>query len=123
MQLSQRRMNPQLKRQLSDLLHKVLADIKDPQELELFFDSFLSKSELDLITRRLGIIYLLSRKQSYAYIKKNLAVSSATVANIARNLKSNNKSGLKVALEKIDTDEWADRWMKKIGSVMKFGRD
>jgi len=113
MQLSVRKINPGLRRELSGLLHKVLADIKDPEDFQAFLDSFFSKSELDLITRRLGIVYLLTKKHTYAYIKKNLAVSSATVANVARQLKLDEKTGLKIALDKIETDEWRTVGQKK----------
>ena len=123
MQISQRRVNPQLKKDFTDILYKVVADLKQEDEVSLFFKSFLSKSELEIITRRIGIIYLLHRKKSYSYIKENLAVSSATVAGIARQLKLKSKSGLKIALDKIEAEQWADKWVKKIGSVMKLGRE
>jgi len=123
MQISQRRVNPQLKKDFAEILYKVVADLNRPEEVELFFKSFLSKSELEIITRRIGIIFLLHRKKSYTYIKDNLAVSSATVAGIAHQMKNSAKNGLKVALDKIEAEQWADKWVKKIGSVMKFGRE
>lgn len=117
MQVSRKKINPAVKNQIYNLLHKVIADIKNPYEAKEFLRSFLGESEQEIVTRRLGIAYLLSKGKTYSFIKKNLAVSSTTVASIAKQI--NKGKGFKVALEKIQADEWAEKWAKKINQMFK----
>jgi len=115
MQISKKKLTPKVKKQVFDLLYKVIADIKDPQEVKEFLESFLGDNEKEAISRRLAIAYLLKKKKTYAHIKDYLSVSSTTVASIAREMK--NGKGFEVAFEKIQADEWADKWAKKITQV------
>ena len=115
MQVSRKKISPNAKKQIYSLLHKVVADIKNPYEAKEFLTSFLGKNEQEIIARRLGITYLLNKCKTYSFIKKNLAVSSTTVARIAKQLDKG--KGFKVALSKIAADEWADRWAQKISLV------
>jgi len=117
MQISKKKINTVIKKQISNLLFQVVADIKNPTEAKDFLDSFLGENEQEIITRRLGIIYFLKKGKTYSWIKENLAVSSTTVASLAREAKKG--KGFKLALEKISADEWADRWAKKIGQIFK----
>jgi uncharacterized protein YerC len=115
MQVSRKKIKPVVRNQIYNLLHKVIADIKNPYEAKEFLGSFLGESEQEIITRRLGIAYLLNKGKTYNFIKKNLAVSSTTVASIAKQI--NKGKGFKIALEKIQADEWAEKWSKKISQV------
>ena len=115
MQVSRKKINPAVKNQISNLLYKVIADIKNPDEAKEFLGSFLGKSEQEIIARRLSIAYLLSKGKTYSFIKNNLAVSSTTVATIAKQIDKG--KGFKVALEKIQADEWAEKWSKKISQM------
>lgn len=115
MQISKKKISPTAKNQIYNLLYKVITDIKNPYEAKEFLGSFLGENEQEVISRRLGIAYLLNKGKTYSFIKKNLAVSSTTVATIAKQI--NKGKGFKVALEKIKADEWAEKWAKKISQV------
>jgi uncharacterized protein YerC len=117
MQVSKKKISPKIKKQISDLLYQVITDIKNPAEVKDFLDSFLGDNEQEVITRRLGITYFLEKGKTYSWIKENLAVSSTTVASVARQSKKG--QGFKVALQKIHADEWAERWAQKIGQMFK----
>ncbi|MBM3205555.1 hypothetical protein FJZ41_01740 [Candidatus Shapirobacteria bacterium] len=120
MQISKKKVNPAVKKQVDDLLSKVIADIKNPTEAKEFLKSFLGENEQEALLRRLGIAYLLTKGKTYSFIKKNLAVSSTTVASIAKQLDKG--KGFKVALSKIAADEWADRWAQKITQMFGKGK-
>lgn len=115
MQVSKKKIHPNAKKQIYDLLYKVIADLKNTQEAEAFLSSFLGNNEQEAITRRLGIAYLLNKGKTYSYIKKTLMVSSTTIATVARDAKKS--QGFKVALNKIKADEWADKWAEKISQI------
>jgi uncharacterized protein YerC len=120
MQLSKKKVNKNLERQVYSLLFQVVADIKNPDEARVFLESFLSKNELEVISRRLGIAYFLDKGKSYANIKDNLAVSSTTIAAVAKEMQ--NKKGFKIALGKIRAEEWANKWTKRLSKMIKIRR-
>jgi len=116
-QISKKKLAPKVKKQVYDLLYKVIADIGNPQEVKEFLGSFLGDNEKEAISRRLAIAYLLKKGKTYAFIKDYLSVSSTTVASIAREMEK--EKGFEVAFKKIRADEWAERWAKKITHVFK----
>ncbi len=118
MQVSKKKINPTIKKQIFNLLCQVIADIKKPTEVKDFLESFLGDNEQEIIARRLGIAYFLEKGKTYSWIKENLAVSSTTVATLAK--QSKKRPGFKVALEKIHADEWAEKWAKKINQLFNF---
>jgi len=117
MRLSKKRFNPNLKKQIHQLLFQALADFHTPQEIEKFLKDFLTKTEMDILAKRLAVAYYLNKGRSYQNIKTNLAVSSATISSIAEKVKKGN--GWETALKKIKADEWAGEWAKKIGKMVK----
>ena len=117
MQISKKRLNQNLKNQIYKLLYQVITDIQNPNEAQVLLESFLSKNELEVIARRLGIAYFLDKGKSYANIKDNLAVSSTTIAAVAKDMQ--NKKGFKISLGKIRAEEWANKWSKKIKETFR----
>jgi len=116
-QLSKKKINKNLGTQIYKLLYQVIADINNPKEAEEFLKDFLTKAELEVLTKRLGVAYYLKKNQDYNIIKKNLAISSATIATIKTQMK---KKGFQIALKKIEAEEWATKWAQRIGRIMKF---
>lgn len=112
MQLSKRNFAQKTENQFFNFLYQLVADIRHPQEAEALLKDLLKQSELKMLARRLAIAYWLNQNRSYSEIKDKLAVSSATVANIAKQIKG--KKGFLMALEKIKADQWADHWAQKI---------
>ena len=116
-QLSKRKISKKLEEQIYKLLYQVIADINNPKEAEEFLKDFLSKTELEVLAKRLGAAYYLKQNQDYNVVRKNLAISSTTVAAIKNQM---TKKGFQLALNKIETDQWATKWAQKIGKIMKF---
>lgn len=119
MQLSKKKISRKLIGQFQHSLAQVVADIRQPQEAAKFLKDFFTKTELELLTRRLGVAYFLDKNRSYQIIKTNLGVSSATIANINE---QKEKPGFQIALTKIKAEEWATHWAKKISQTLKGKR-
>ena len=64
-----------------------------------------------VLAKRLAIAYWLKKGRSYQNIKNNLKVSSATIASVQSQMEN---PGFQLALKKIEADEWASNWSKKI---------
>lgn len=116
MRLAKAKVNPRLKKQIDNLFCQVVADIRRPEEAREFLKSFLSKSALDIAARRLGIAYYLNKGRTYANIKTNLVVSSATVSSVAEKMKVEKGAG--IALKLINAEEWASKWAGKIAQIV-----
>lgn len=116
MQISKRKVNPTLEKQLFSTLFQLVADLKSPQEAASVLGEIFSPTELTTLAKRLAVAYWLTKKRSYQNIKDNLKVSSATIAEIQPHLKS---PGWKLAIQKITADEWATVWEQKIRHVFQ----
>jgi uncharacterized protein YerC len=111
MRVSSRKLNPSLKKQIKSSFAQVLADIKDTTEMDKFLADYLSDSEYEILAKRLAVAYWLRKGRSYENIKKNLKVSSATVASVQSEIK---KPSLQKGLKILEAEEWANIWADRI---------
>ena len=115
MQVSKRRVNSVLEKQVNKMWYQLIVDTKTVEDAEKIFGDLLSGTEQEAIAKRLGVAYWLAKKRSYENIKENLKVSSATIATVARELK---RRGWQLALEKIMSEEWSTKWEEKIKNAI-----
>lgn len=116
MRVSKINLNPHLKKEIARTLFQTISDLKNPEEIDIFLTDFLNETELETFSKRLAIAYFLKKGRSYSNIKHNLKVSSATIAVIEKLLDTN---GFKLALKKIEAEEWATQWAEKIKNIVK----
>lgn len=114
--MSDKSINPLLKKQIEDLLAQTIADLRDLREAKTFLTDFFNESELGIFAKRMAVAYWLKKGRSYDNIINNLKVSSATIASIQSMIK---KPGFKLALQKIEAEEWANKWAEKIKKFIK----
>jgi TrpR-related protein YerC/YecD len=116
MRTSKSRVAPDTKKQIHHWLYQVVTDIKSIEEAEEFLKEILTKAELEAVVKRLAVAQRLTKGESYQEIKQAIKVSSATIATIADKLNSN--GGYRLALKKIQADQWAEKWAEKITGMM-----
>lgn len=104
-------MNPSLKRGLLQTFTQMLEDLKDKKEIESFLKDFLSDEELEKYIKRISIAYWLKKGRDEENIKRNLAATLKEIKLAKTMLK---KEGIKLALKKIEAEEWANQWVEKI---------
>lgn len=114
MRTSKQKLNPTLRNQIIKTFAQVIADIKDQEEALLFLNDFFVDTELEAFAKRLAVGYWLKKGRSYKNIKDNLKVSSATIADVSFIYKT---PGFDLGLKKIEADEWAEVWAKKIKKI------
>ncbi|PIP51805.1 hypothetical protein COW80_00530 [Candidatus Beckwithbacteria bacterium CG22_combo_CG10-13_8_21_14_all_01_47_9] len=118
MQLSKHGVSRPIEKKIYKSLYRVLADIKQPRSVEIFFTGILTETERVALAKRLAIAVYLKKNKSYQVIKNELKVSSATIATV-QNLMIENNEGLNNALKAIEADEWASKLTRKISTVVK----
>jgi uncharacterized protein YerC len=106
MQTSSRSLPAAQKKTLASDLCTVLADLKNPHDLEVFVADFFTPTEQTVFAKRLQIAWLLNQGLSYEEIKAKLHVSSATISSVAV---VKDKPGFQKALKVLKIDAWADR--------------
>lgn len=118
MQVSKRLINKNIEKEIFNIFFQVIVDLKDPEEARIFFEDVLGKSELTALAKRLAIAHYLDKGRSYQNIRETLKVSSATIASVDKMIKKS--PGFKLALQKVEADQWAEKWSGKIEGL--FGK-
>lgn len=116
MRVSEQKLHPSLKNQITKTLAQTLVDLKDIEESETFLSDFFNENELETFAKRLSIAYWLKKGRSYTNIRQNLKVSSATIASVQGLM---DRLGIKLALKKIEAEEWASIWSEKIRKFVR----
>jgi uncharacterized protein YerC len=109
-------MNPSLKRQLLRTFSQMMDDLKDKREIETFLTDFFDEAELEIYIKRMAIAYWLKKGRDEENIKRNLCATSKEITETKKFLK---KDGIKLALKKIEAEEFANVWAERI---KKMGR-
>lgn len=94
----------------------MIKDFKDTGEIELFLKDFFDEKELEKFTKRLAIVYWIKKSRNKENIRQNL---KATDEEISRSKKMINLDGVKLAIKKIEAEEWANVWSQKIKNFTK----
>ena len=104
-------MNSSLKRRLLRTFSQMIDDLKGPREIETFLIDFFDSKELEKYVKRISIAYWLKKGRDKENIMQNLHASSKDVKEIRQLM---NLPGIKLALKKIEAEEWASVWAEKI---------
>jgi len=118
MHLSKRKVNQYLETHIKNSLFQLIADIKNPSDAKIIFSDIFTNTELTIFAKRLAVAYYLKNERDYKNIANNLKVSSTTIAKVTKTMKG---KGFQMALKGISTDEWANKWSRKIKKAFKVG--
>ena len=94
----------------------MIDDLKGPKEIETFLTDFFDDNELEKYTRHLATAYWLKKGRDKDNIRTNLKASSLDLNKANRFLKT---QGGKLALNKIEAEEWANQWAERIKKFTK----
>lgn len=104
-------MNPSLKKEITKTFIQALADLKDIKEIETFLKDFFTEKELETYALRLAVAYWMKKGRTKENIRQNLKVNSNEIKNVEKIL---NTPGMKLAIKKIEAEEWANVWSDRI---------
>jgi len=94
----------------------MMDDLKGKKEIEIFLKDFFDDEELTKYIKRIAIAYWLKKGRDKENIKRNLLVTPKEISEAQESLK---KEGIKLALKKIEAEEWANQWSEKIKKLGK----
>lgn len=95
---------------------QMIADLENPKEVALFLNDFFDNDELEKYIKRISTVYWLKKGRDDENIKRNLHATSKEIEAAKKSLK---KEGVKLAIKKIEAEEWANVWagrIKKLGT-------
>lgn len=116
MRVSDRKLNASLKKQIILTFEQAIVDIKGREEVHNFLKDFFTENEIEVFSKRLAVAYWLKKGRSYSNIKDNLKVSSATIASVQSMMEM---EGIKLAIKKIEAEEWSNKWAEKIKKFVR----
>jgi uncharacterized protein YerC len=109
-------MNSSLKKQLLKTFSQMIDDLEGTKEIETFLKDFFDEKEIETYIKRLAIAYWLKKGRDTENIKRNLLATPKEITLAKESLK---KDGIKLALKKIEAEEWANQWVEKIQKFKK----
>lgn len=109
-------MNPSLKKGLLKTFAQMIDDLQGEEETEKFLKDFFDDKELEKYIKRISIAYWLKKGRDNENIKRNLLATSKEIKSAKTMLK---KEGIKLAIKKIEAEEWANKWVEKIQKYRK----
>ncbi len=115
MRLSGKKLTPKIKQEIFAYLHQLIADINSPEEAENFCRQLLSSAEQIALAKRLAVLWALKRGQKYSQIRSRFHISPATIAKLQNDL---SRSEVKKILQRLEAEEWATTWEKKIKNIL-----
>lgn len=115
-QISARKLNKTIEKQIFQILYQLVADTKTAEEAETLMADLLSGAERLAVAKRLAIAAFLDKGRSYENIRETLKVSSATIASVQGVM---GNQGTQLALTKVKAGEWAEEWGDKIVNMFR----
>ncbi len=115
MQVSKHKLNKTIEKQVYDIFFQLIVDLKTTNEAKQLFSDLFTKTELQVIAKRVAIALFLDKGRSYENIKNTLKVSSATIASVQESM---GNTGMQIALNKVKAEEWADQWASRISGIV-----
>lgn len=109
-------MNSSLKKGLLGTFVQMIDDLKDKKEIETFLKDFFDDEELERYIKRISIAYWLKKGRDDENVKRNLLATPKEIKQAREMLK---KEGVKLAIKKIEAEEWANQWVEKIKKFKK----
>ncbi len=94
----------------------MIDDLNGLGEIEMFLRDFFDDAELEKYIKRMAVAYWLKKGRDKDNIKRNLLATPGEILDAEKLLK---KDGVKLALKKIEAEEWANVWAEKIKNFTK----
>jgi len=113
MQVSKRELSIEFEQQIKEIFAQLIADLPNKDKAQQFLQDFLTETEYIALAKRLTIMLYLDKGRSYEDIKKEVKVSSATIASVQKAMEKA-KPGFVLALQYMKAEEWASTWADKI---------
>lgn len=112
-QVSKKVLPNHVKEELFKNFWDLLASIKDPREIKIFIEDFLSPTEKIMLAKRIAISILLAKGYNHRSISRILKVSTTTVASIAKflNLKT---PGYQLLIKKYSQNESTREFIREL---------
>jgi len=111
-QLSRFKLDRKTQNEILENFFKSFSDLRTNDQVQLFIDDLLTRTEKIMLSKRLAIAVLLHSGTSYQEIKTTLKVSGATIASVNNSL--NQGSGYTLVISKLIKNSSKEGWFKTL---------
>ena len=100
-QIPRKKLSPKAEEDIQKTFYKLVSDLATEENLKIFFNAFLSKTERIMLAKRFLVLYLLKKGSNIQEITDSLNITPATIVklNLKRKLHSRDFS---LAFKKMD---------------------
>jgi uncharacterized protein YerC len=118
-QVSKRKIEPKVEKELLDSLSYIFKELKTKAEVDSFLSSALSKNERIMIAKRVLTAYLLDNGVEETQIGRTLKLTNATITRFKMWIKLN-KSGFDLVFKKLQRKGAEDLGKQILASLLKY---
>lgn len=116
-QVSKYPVSKEVSDRMFEVFQMTISSLNSKEDIEEFFDEFLSPIEKIMLAKRLSIAVLLTKGYSYPSISNILRVTPRTIASVSLALKYRGR-GYQKAVEKILSNEKMNAFWEKIEDLL-----
>lgn len=118
-QVSKRRIDPKIEKQLLDSLSYVIKELETKNEVDRFLLSALTKTERVMVAKRVLTAYLLANNIEESKIAHTLKLTNATITRFKMWFKLN-EDGFEMIFKKLQKKSVEDAGKQMLMSILKY---
>lgn len=118
MHISKRKLDTRIEKEIREIFHQLLADLKSKEDVAIFLRDFLTPTEYQALVKRLTTALYLDKNRPWKQIQKTLKVSSATVAK-TQEMMEKKSEGFAIAFSFIKAEQWAGDLAERISKTVR----
>ena len=117
-------MNKSLQKTINQTFLQLIEDLKDKKDppagragIEEFFRDLMGDNEYEDLVKKLAVIYWLRKRRPMDIIQNNLGVDEKYINGVKPLM---DKKGIKLAINYMEAEEFANTWSDKINKIKKI---
>lgn len=116
--VSRKKVKKEILNKILDFLVLALTEIKEEKEMRLFLDSFFTSTEKVMLTKRLGVVYLLQQNVSKEKIATILSIGRPTIERMELWLNAEGE-GYEIAMSILKKSARIDEFKQVFADILK----
>ena len=83
-QVSKQELPREVEKKINNFFHYFFASLRDKKEAESVLEEFFTPTEIEMLSKRLALVYMISQEKSFSDLLYTLNVSPSTIARVSK---------------------------------------